>query len=107
MTDLISRQAAIDALNKYVDYNDDGEQEINTDCVFHTLEELPSAPQWIPCSERLPEIEHDYLVTILNSFVTIASFQKLEGWSVWDDEAQAWDITAWRPLPEPYKGVTE
>ena len=43
MDDLISRQAAIEALNKYVDYNDDGEQEINADCVFHTLEDLPSA----------------------------------------------------------------
>lgn len=40
--DLISRQAAIDALSKYVDYSDDGEQEINADSVFLTLEKLPS-----------------------------------------------------------------
>ena len=63
--------------------------------------------RWIPVEEGLPEIEYDYLVTIRNSFVTIASFQKLEGWSVWDDEAQAWDITAWMELPEPYKRGTE
>ena len=41
--DTISRQAVISELNKYVDYSDDGEQEINADIVFITLKEFPSA----------------------------------------------------------------
>lgn len=43
MDDLISRQAVISELKKYVDYSDDGEQEINSDIVFITLKEFPSA----------------------------------------------------------------
>ena len=52
--DTISRQAVISELNKYVDYSDDGEQEINSDIVFITLKEFPSAVRrgrWIRTGE--------------------------------------------------------
>ena len=52
MDDLISRQAAIDALDC-----------INA--VEEVLRSLPSVhpePQWIPCSERMPE-EHEWMGT--------------------------------------------
>lgn len=57
--DTIYRQAAIDALNNHVTYSDDGEQEINADCVFHTLESLPSAePETIV---RCKDCKHKYI----------------------------------------------
>lgn len=59
---------------------------------------------WIPVSERLPESESDYQVLvnviapdkayhiiITNSLEVVEYAQK--GW-----------VTAWMPLPEPYKG---
>ena len=47
----------------------------NCGCKIHV--EPEPEPQWIPCSERLPEEEEDFLVT---------------------DE-----VIAWMPLPEPYR----
>lgn len=60
--DCISRQAAIDALAKFVPYaicDESTESYTNglTDA-YNLICQLPSAqpePQWIPCSERLPE----------------------------------------------------
>ena len=59
--------------------------------------------QWIPCSERLPEVNGHYLVTIESRstdskkrFISIAVRHSM-GWL--NDE----NIIAWQPLPEPYK----
>lgn len=65
--DLISRRKAINTLEKRKDKNAKGDigrfynQIIQSD-IDH-LKELPSAePQWIPCSERLPECEQEVLI---------------------------------------------
>ena len=78
MSDLISRQAAIDELAEDMPqpYTPDGShpaddgifmaQEIYADCI-QTLKDLPSAQpeqRWIPCSERLPEEYGEFLVTM-------------------------------------------
>lgn len=128
--DLIDRQAAINALNKHVIYSDDGEQEINTDCVFHTLESLPSAePHWIPVSERLPAEAYPVIVTWKNDdpawyyqyilgkhYVGVAHYKNgkwywyssitedvLMEYGRYDSEEfdEAIKVVAWMPLPEP------
>lgn len=84
MDDLISRQAAIDALWKALyEYEDKTEKQFQEsedldieDWIVHrifaqdmsaedmqAIIDLPPAQQWIPCSERLPENEDIYLVT--------------------------------------------
>ncbi len=51
---------------------------------------------WTLFSERLPESEGKYLVTTKRGYVTIAS---------WVGNNEYWnEVTAWMPLPEPYKG---
>lgn len=62
-------------------------------------------PQWIPVSERLPEEEGKYLVT-MQSFVTR---KPTVSTSIFVDSTKEWypDCTAWMPLPEPYKGEGE
>ena len=66
-------------------------------------------PHWIPCSDELPKEDGFYLVTLEYKYgaETTVRFFKIENgesyWSVWGNE----NITAWMPLPEPYKGVTE
>lgn len=61
---------------------------------------------WIPVSERLPETSGTYQVTcsegkILHS--TYAKFQcKLKRWELTGARSY-WKVTAWKPLPEPYK----
>ena len=54
MSDYIKRKAAIDIACTF----DDNERHL-----IDALESLPTAQQWIPCSERLPEEEGHYLVT--------------------------------------------
>ena len=58
-------------------------------------------PHWIPVTERLPENSGTYLVTAKGFPVTTKFFSaEYDGWgSEWRKA-----ITAWMPLPEPYKG---
>jgi len=56
MDDLISRQQAIDAVEK---------NACNTQRIMDAVNNLPPAqpePHWIPCSERMPE-EHEWIGT--------------------------------------------
>ena len=54
---------------------------------------------WIPVTERLPEENGGYLVTVKRGYVTTA---------LWVGNTENWKkVTAWMPLPEPYKGGQE
>lgn len=102
MNDLISRQAAIDAMQKAVKNID----SMNKADIVAVISNLPSVQQWIPCSERLPEDSGWYIVTKELDYDT--TFVGLE----WYDSANGWKYDnakciAWMPLPEPYKGEQE
>ena len=103
MDDLISRQAAIDAINR-LDIPEDM-------CVFEILSHieleigtLPSAQpeqRWIPVSERMPEPRIDVWCN--------SDMGQMVGY--YDEYAETWYgrdyleliVTAWMPLPEPPK----
>ena len=88
MSDLISRQAAIDAIFGR-----------SHEIIKMRIGNLPSAQpeqQWIPCSERLPERNGYYLVTGRQGAVNKRLYQ--DGY--WYGN---WTVIAWMPLPEPYK----
>ena len=80
---------------------------------IHTV--LDALPHWIPCGEGLPKEDGFYLVTLEYKYgaETTVRFFRIENgerhWSLWGNEnITVWEnITAWMPLPEPYKGVTE
>lgn len=68
---------------------------------------------WIPGSNRLPEYDELVLVTVKGKYnnitfenaIELAFYDKDEGWILgaepdWLDP----NVTAWMPLPEPYKG---
>ena len=115
MNDLISRQAAIDALDG-LHYNDREDWCF----VLDTIEHLPSAqpePQWIQCSERLPETDEFVLVSLSGRYKNIRFEHACEIADYADNEwfINAYPrmtveiandlIEAWMPLPEPYKEV--
>ena len=116
--DLISRQAAIDAICKEgtrLERNGTVAMcEIKQWCI-DLLEQLPSAQpeqRWIPCSERLPEEPYGCLVTVWDTNpVTMDEFENIlpyfvgwdgEQWNDGDGEQCPFEVVAWMPLPEPF-----
>ncbi len=89
------------------------------------LEQDEKENGWIPVSDRLPEDEKEYLVTLEkvygtpNTFFGIANYLKFGDSGYWNEKKYGyleWDkysdghagtkmykVVAWRSLPEPYK----
>ena len=92
MKDLIYRQDAIDAIDV---------KNVNKGIISalqNIIEELPSAQQWIPMSERPPEKPGRY-------FVTNCEFEV--DWNIWVNGEWLFQNDApiaWMNLPEPYEG---
>lgn len=118
--DLVDRQAAIDAADR-TDYLGLAVEDVKrvTDEVVKELKKLPSAqPErktgWIPCSERLPEkYIGEWLCYTSHGEILILPYDTPGDGSKecvfyrWDDNGyfyQTYDVIAWMPLPEPYKG---
>ena len=70
------------------------------------LEQDEKENGWIPVSERMPEASGTYQVTCMDGRIyrsTYAKFQsKLKRWELTGARSY-WKVTAWMPLPEPYK----
>lgn len=125
--DCIRRQAAIDEIDEWIKaFLENGHKESAADaCLIQDgIMQLPSAqpePQWIPCSERLPEEYGEFLVTMtekakakdLGFDIDETYIRKMRynsnGWQLprhipsWINEAVKDEVLAWMPLPEPYK----
>ena len=98
MNDLISRQAAIDAIFGR-----------SHEIIKMRIGNLPSAQpeqQWIPCSERLPEHGGRYLISVLDGITrrtTVAPYlPRCKAWAM-NGRMAYWKVIAWLPLPEPYR----
>lgn len=71
------------------------------DMAINALEQ----PAWIPCSERLPEKEGWYLISVKTGNVTKAFYRVApikQGGCYW--RGHITKPTAWMELPEPWKG---
>ena len=113
MTDLISRQAAINAINALHE-----KPNAWLDSAVDAVMTLPSAePQWIPVSERLPEKDGWYLCAVGSSYMPIRTMcyapneWRKDDQNTWKDTygyyVFNWFVVAWMPLPEPYEGDKE
>ena len=107
MDDLISRQATIDDIEKNAYRHTYLEQ------IIDIVSALPSAQQWIPCSERVPEenemvlISAKYIGHLSNNAPYVEEgFFTHDGWySAYGDNYSELlaKVVAWMPLPKPYK----
>ena len=78
--------------------------------------EVHPEPHWIPVTERLPEEPFGCLVTVMDTNpMTMEDFENIlpyfvgwdgEQWNDGDGQQCPFEVIAWIPLPEPYKGVT-
>ena len=68
-------------------------------------------PQWIPCSERLPDKDVEVLVVDYNGTMQVCSVTTYKGTPVWEDVYGYWHgievFDAWMPLPTPWKGADD
>jgi len=65
-----------------------------------------NAQQWIPCSERLPEIGQSVLLSVGGMYSAEGCLREDGNWAQfrWDAIQRKDMVGAWKPLPEPYKG---
>lgn len=103
MSRLIETADAINAL--YELNNEHPFRNMKFSEVVNCISSLPPAKQWIPCSERLPEEDGQYLVTL-----DFAWGKEIEmgDWFIFEDGHGEWvnpnsHVTvAWMELPKPY-----
>lgn len=102
MDDVIYRQDAVDAIklkgSPYLFGMTDKDRAIE-----EAIKNVPSAQQWIPCSERLPEESGRYLLTDKDGEVRFGMFSVNYG--MWWGGANK--PTAWAFLPKPYDVETK
>ena len=114
MDDLISRQAAIDAMNaqhRYDEFYWEHKMEsVPFNAVISILKNLPSAQpeRWIPVTERLPKEGQVVLITNEKGNVKHGQYRgvypsnKVNWW--WWKKNTTEEVVAWMPLPEPWRG---
>lgn len=106
MSDLISRQDAIDALDKRFD-SIPMEQTVEVLQLRRDLRELPPAQseqQWIPCSEKLPEDDTEVFVYLFDRPSPFIAWIEDCHWYTEEFEVEKDNYPlAWMPLPEPYE----
>lgn len=87
------------------------EQHINVEirlALDMAIEALKAQPEWISCSERLPE-EGEVVLTQAKFRdgikMAVSARQDYNYWTGWG--TREINILAWMPLPEPYKEESE
>lgn len=102
--------SALRQLLAMCDFVDQYGDSIDADPFFDAVETAIAflhKSEWIPVSERLPDIHDEVLVTA-HGEVSIAWLYLDGEWRSNDMPQQMFkDIIAWMPLPEPYKGGEE
>lgn len=102
MIDLIDRQRAIKALCRV--RCDSGYCGVSCPDVM-TIEDLPSAYQWIPVADRIPENDDSVLACYYDGEdqACAVAWHDGEKWQCWDDRIGfGFDVVAWMPLPASY-----
>lgn len=101
---LIWAEDAIDAVhNLYAIFGSEGEWVDRKD-VFEAINSLPSAqPQWIPVTERLPEVGQWVLCQCRAGIIDVLRLTDDDCWYRKSDMIyMSGFVLAWMPLPEPY-----
>ena len=112
MSDNISREAAIELCAEAQGQASTKSELKGISKIWQGLLKLPSAEaEWIPCSERLPSEDGEYLVQMSWCGSQMNVYMWADGWNCHRingkvsrlSEIDGEDIVAWMPLPKPYR----
>lgn len=72
--------------------------------IIESLCEKLKTDGWIPCSERLPEIEQTVLLSLRSLDVSVGFRANTDGYFYTEGEGYVLyeNVLAWQPLPEAY-----
>ena len=75
----------------------------------YALGKYESAPHWIPCSERLPEVGRNVLLSVGGVYTAEGCLRADGDWCQfrWESLLRKDMVGAWMPMPEPYRGGEE
>lgn len=84
-----------------------GRESYSTELICEFIDDQPTAGEWIPCSEKLPNESGTYIISANDGHINHVSFTKwmprFRTWALSGCRSY-WKVKAWMPLPEPYKG---
>lgn len=87
-----------------------GRETFPLDMIIDCIEEQPKIGEWIPCSERLLDERGTYIVNAIENHMVHVTFAKwmprMKKWNLTGSRSY-WKVTAWQPLPEPYRPEKE
>lgn len=76
-------------------------------CVIDAAPTVDAVPQWIPVTERLPEVYRDKYGELIPFLVCLKDtdypFRAFFDGEKWGDGCSKLSVVAWMPLPEPYR----
>ena len=115
MSEYIDRDAAVKAAQDGADEWDGGFNRNRDMYIEAAMDNVPTVEpmRWIPVTERLPEKPYGCLVTVWDDNAYGEPFENIlpyfvgydgEQWNDYDGIECPFEIIAWMPLPEPYKG---
>lgn len=66
---------------------------------------IDAVPHWVPCEERLPELDEICLVTEKDGSIRHCYFDSADPvlFATFEEGMYVRNVVAWMPLPEPYK----
>ena len=109
---LINKEKLLKEVDDYYDLNY-GEVLINPTRFYDMVDEQPTVeqPQWIPCSERLPLEEGEYIVSCINDngykFVSDDYFYPSDNAEKGFFEAFGRSVVAWQLFPQTHEEIKE
>lgn len=75
--------------------------------IIKRINEQPKVGEWISCSEKLPDNDGEFIVTIRGEDEPRALYFDAEDKDWNCNEYCGYDVVAWQPMPEPWKGEEE